>query len=253
MIALLSDVHANIEALDAVWRDVTARGVKRMLFLGDIVGYGPSPVEVVRFLRNFELALMGNHDRAVVRKDWQQFNPVAKRATIWTRKMLNPGEVRWKVLNRALYRERREAWEFLSGLKPMQTVGDLMFVHDTPAAPGSDRYVMKWEQARACFEARKEYQGFFIGHSHKPVIFYEDGTRETPEPGRKYSLERRFIVNVGAVGQPRDNDPRACYVILDADGFRFYRVEYDIEATIRKIREIPELDPLLGERLRMGT
>ena len=253
MIALLSDVHANFEALQAVWQDLSARGIRRALSLGDTVGYGPTPVEVVRFLKDFELSLLGNHDRAVVREDWQKFNAVAKKSSAWTRKMLNPEEVKWRALNRAAYRERKEAWNFLSSLKPMRTMGDLMFVHDTPAAPGSDRYVLRPKHARASFDAQPDFQGFFIGHSHKPVIFYQDGTRETPEPGRKYPLDRRFIVNVGAVGQPRDNDPRACYVILNADGFRFYRVDYDIEETIRKINEIPELDPMLGDRLRMGT
>ena len=253
MIALLSDVHSNLEALQAVWKDLTARGVKRVIFLGDIVGYGPNPVEVVRFLQDFEFSLLGNHDRAVVRGDWQRFNPAAQRAAIWTQKMLDPEGIKWKVLNRAVYRERQNLWAYLASLKPMRVIGDLMMVHDTPNAPGSDGYVLKPEEAAAAFAAPPSYRGFFCGHSHKPVIFYEDGTQEKPEPGRKYSLDRRCIANVGAVGQPRDNDPRAWYVVLDADGFRYFRVEYDIEAVARKISAIPELDPVLGERLRKGV
>jgi predicted phosphodiesterase len=253
MIALLSDVHSNLEALQAVWADLTARGVQRVIFLGDIVGYGPDPVAVVRFLKRFEFSLLGNHDRAVLHKDWERFNLQAKKAAIWTRRQLDPDEVRWKLFHHAEYAERKELWGYLSGLKPMRVLGDLMMVHDTPAAPGSDRYVIKWEDAEAAFAAQPNYKGFFVGHSHSPVIFYEDSGRETPEPGRKYSLDRRCIVNVGAVGQPRDGDPRASYVVLDADGFRFFRVEYDIEAVVKKINAVPDLDPVLGERLRKGN
>jgi len=249
MIAVLSDVHANLEALRAVIRDIGRRGVGRVVFLGDIIGYGPNPREVLDFLKNFEFCLMGNHDRAVLTGPPRYFNPIARRATDWTRKQIHPSELSFRFLRPREYRLRKQYWEFLLGLKPWRKVGEMFFAHDNPTRPGDDRYVRKIEEADAAFRAHPDVRLFFIGHSHIPALFMP-GRKEPVEFGRKYPFDERMIVNVGSVGQPRDKDPRACYVIVD-DGVRFVRVEYDVKKTMAKIRGKP-LDPMLAERLAKG-
>jgi diadenosine tetraphosphatase ApaH/serine/threonine PP2A family protein phosphatase len=250
MIAVLSDVHANLEALKAVIRDVRARGVQRLFFLGDIIGYGPNPREVLDFLRHFEFCLMGNHDRAVLTGPPKYFNPVARKATEWTRKQIHLSGLRFQFLRPRERRRRKEYWNFLLGLKPHRKVGELFFAHDNPTNPGNDMYVRKAQDAELAFRKHPDVKAFFIGHSHVPALWYR-GRKDKPETGRKYAFDEPVIVNVGSVGQPRDKDPRACYVIVD-DGFRFVRVEYDVRKTQEKIRRSP-LDPVLADRLAKGT
>lgn len=250
MIAVVSDVHANLEALRAVMKDLATRGATRVFFLGDIVGYGPNPREVLDFLKRFEFCLMGNHDRAVLTGPPKNFNRVARRAVDWTRKQIHPSELSFRFLRKGEYRTRKEYWDFLLALKPWRRVGEMLFAHDNPLNPGDDKYVKKAEEAEEAFRRHPDVRVFFIGHSHVPGVFYP-GRKEKPEPGRKYSFEGRVIVNVGSVGQPRDKDPRACYVLVD-DGFRFVRVEYDIKRTGRKIKRTP-LDPMLADRLVTGV
>jgi diadenosine tetraphosphatase ApaH/serine/threonine PP2A family protein phosphatase len=141
-------------------------------------------------------------------------------------------------------------WRFLMSMKPFRKVGELMFCHDNPSHPGDDKYVRTQEDVEAALRANPETKYFFIGHSHVPRVHYADRS-ERPEWGRKYPLGERIIINVGSVGQPRDRDPRASYVVLDDEGFRFIRVPYDIEATMEKIRRSP-LDPALADRLSKG-
>jgi diadenosine tetraphosphatase ApaH/serine/threonine PP2A family protein phosphatase len=251
MIAVLSDVHSNLEALQAVRRDLARRGVQRAFFLGDLVGYGPDPVEVLRFIRRFEFCLLGNHDHAVLNGPPRTFNAAARRATFWTRRQLCPEEITAGFLRPRELQQRRQFWSFLQSLRPLRQVGDTLFCHDTPAKPGSWRYVRTQEDADRIFQAHPERRAFFVGHSHVPGVWTE---REyiAPEPGQKFDFRRRLVVNVGAVGQPRDGDPRACYVILEADGFRFLRVPYELAKTQEKILRNPELDPFLAERLFKG-
>lgn len=251
MIAILSDIHANIEALTAVYDDLTKRGIKRVFFLGDIVGYGPNPGEVLDFIKNFEFCLLGNHDQACLRGPPRAFNPSAQRAAWWTRSQVCPEEMSNALFHPTLYQRRKDQWEFLQGLKPMRTMGQMMFVHDTPSDPGSWRYVRSHEEADKGFKKNPKMRAFFMGHSHQPGIWTETGYI-VPEPGRKFDFRKRVMVNVGSVGQPRDKDTRASYVMLEADGFRFFRVPYDLEKTQEKIRENPELDNQLADRLSKG-
>ncbi|MCY3022685.1 MAG: metallophosphoesterase family protein, partial [Planctomycetota bacterium] len=95
-------------------------------------------------------------------------------------------------------------------------------------------------------------RAFFIGHSHVPGVWYENGSLPA-EPGKRFDFRRRVLVNVGSVGQPRDKDPRACYVVLEPDGFRFFRVQYEVAKTQAKIRGSQELDRMLADRLATGT
>jgi predicted phosphodiesterase len=252
MIAILSDVHANLEALTAVYKDIQQRGIQRTFFLGDIVGYGPNPVEVLEFIKHFEFCLLGNHDEAVLQGPSKKFNAIAARAALWTRKQICPDELTAAFLRPGLLQQRKAQWDYLMRLKPMRMLGDIVFVHDTPAAPGSWRYVRTREEATAGFNTHPHMRASFFGHSHQPGVWTEDRFI-TPEPGRKFDFTERVLVNVGSVGQPRDKDPRACYVVLEPDGFRFFRVPYDVAKTQEKIRAIPELDPALADRLAKGT
>ncbi len=250
MIAVLSDVHANLEALRAVFGDMKQRSVQKIFFLGDIIGYGPNPVEVLTFMKHFEFCLMGNHDRAVLTGPPRYFNKVARHAVDWTRGQIHPSETPLGFLRPGERKKRMEYWKFLASLKPIRTVGDLVFVHDTPLAPGSDKYVRTMDDAGEVFRRFPKVRGFFIGHSHVPRIF-TGNEKVRPVTGRKYAFDSRVIVNVGSVGQPRDKDPRACYVILD-DGFRFFRVPYEIDKTKKKIIAAG-LDKLLAKRLSKGV
>jgi len=251
MIAILSDVHANLEALTAVYRDLQQRGIKRTFFLGDIVGYGPNPAEVLEFIKHFEFCLLGNHDEAVLQGPAKNFNAMAAKAALWTRKQICPEELTAGFFRPALLQQRREQWDYLMKLKPMRTLGDILFVHDTPARPGSWKYVRTQEDAAAGFAAHPAMRAFFFGHSHQPGVWTPERFLGS-EPGRKFDFSERVMVNVGSVGQPRDKDPRACYVILEPDGFRFYRVPYEFQKTQEKILAIPELDPILAHRLGIG-
>jgi len=251
-IAILSDVHANLEALQAVYSDLTQRGIKRTFFLGDIVGYGPNPAEVLEFIKQFEFCLLGNHDEACLLGPPKTFNPAAARASVWTRKQIDPEQMTGAFLRPTLFQQRKEQWEYLKNLKPVRIISDIMFVHDTPAQPGSWRYVRHRAEAELGFQKFPALRAFFFGHSHQPGVWYEDSYL-TPEPGRKFDFKKRVMVNVGSVGQPRDKDPRACYVVLEPDGFRFFRISYDFAKTQQKIRACPELDASLAERLGKGT
>ncbi len=253
MIAVISDIHANLEAFLAVYEHLRQRQVKRIFFLGDLIGYGPDPGKVIDYLKHFEFCLLGNHDLAVLKGAPKYFNKVAQRAVAWTRLQTSPYELKFKAFRNKEYIRRLEAWKFLLSLRPARRLGELFFVHDTPAAPGSCGYVRKMTDAQKVFAADAKVKAFFIGHSHIPRVFTESGM-EKPEPGRKYLFkDGRSIVNVGSVGQPRDKDPRASYVILDEEGYRFFRVDYDVETTARKIRAIKDLDQVLADRLAKGV
>ena len=251
MIAILSDVHANLEALTAVWKDLMQRGATTVYFLGDIVGYGPNPAEVLDFIKHFEFCLLGNHDEACLKGPPKSFNPAATGAALWTRKQICPDELKGAFFKRAELKRRTEHWEYMQKLQPSRRIGEMYFVHDTPAAPGSWRYVTSREEADAGFAAHPDIRAFFFGHSHRPGIWTERSYQEA-EPGQKFSFKERVMINVGSVGQPRDHDPRACYVLLEPDGFRFIRIPYDVAKTQEKILDCPELDPTLALRLGKG-
>ncbi|MFH0938889.1 MAG: metallophosphoesterase family protein [Planctomycetota bacterium] len=251
MIAILSDVHANLEALTAVWQDLTQRGIKRVFFLGDIVGYGPNPGEVLDFIKNFEFCLLGNHDNACLKGPLKSFNAAAASAAWWTRRQICPQEITGAFLRPGEFQRRTEQWEYLLKLTSARIVGEMLFCHDTPAQPGSWRYVRSRAEADAGFNAHPKIRAFFFGHSHIPGVWTEKSYYKA-EPGRKFSFEDRVLVNVGSVGQPRDKDPRACYVALEPDGFRFFRVPYDFASTQKKIRGLADLENALADRLAQG-
>jgi len=245
--ALISDIHSNLEALQAVLADIKAQGVSEVFCLGDVVGYGPNPRECIDLVMNCKVCLLGNHDQGAL-FDPEGFNTGAERAIFWTREQLeNPG-------GNSGTGSRR--WDFLGELPRNYQEGRLLFVHGSPRNPLNEyvfpEHTYNRRMMEKIFALIERY--CFQGHTHVPGVFTEDCQFFSPEEvDYEYSLgDQKLMINVGSVGQPRDGDPRACYVILDDDRVHFRRVDYPFEETIRKIYDIPDLDNFLGDRLRDG-
>ncbi len=245
--ALISDIHSNIEALEAVLADIRDQGISQIYCLGDLVGYGPNPREVIDEIMKCQVCLLGNHDQGAL-FDPEGFNSGAERAIFWTRTQLEEGP------GTAAQRQRR--WDFLGELPRSRSEDSLLFVHGSARNPLNE-YVFPED----IYNKRKLEKIFalvqkhaFQGHTHVPGVFSESFNFFSPEElNNEYRLEGgKAMINVGSVGQPRDGDPRACYVVLEDDVVRFRRVEYPFEKTISKIYDIPDLDNFLGDRLRDG-
>ncbi|MEX1228635.1 MAG: metallophosphoesterase family protein [Planctomycetaceae bacterium] len=247
MIAIISDIHGNLEALEAVLEDIKQRNITEIYCLGDIVGYGPNPRECIDLVLDFPLCLLGNHDQGAL-FDPEGFNAGAERAIFWTRKMLESGDPR----------KNEQRWEFLGELPRMKRDGGYLFVHGSARNPLNE-YVFPED----IYNQRKMERIFalvdkycFQGHTHIPGVFTENLNFVAPtEINEYYQLgEQKVLVNVGSVGQPRDGDNRSCYVLLDKDKrtLQFIRVDYDFGKTCEKIYDIPDLDNFLGDRLRDG-
>jgi diadenosine tetraphosphatase ApaH/serine/threonine PP2A family protein phosphatase len=237
-IAVLSDIHANLPALDAVLTDAGA--VDGIWHLGDVVGYGPDPDGVIDRLRAAGAqGVRGNHDAAAIggsEIDW--FNPDARRAMEWTRKAISSASVDW--LGDLPVRRRLEGCDL---------------VHGSPRQPLWE-YVTSASLARDNIDLLQEPIGLH-GHTHIPVAWVEDGTEIeglSPRDGAKLQLEgRRALVNPGSVGQARDGDPRASYLVLDpqAGSMTWHRVAYDIESVQAAMRAAG-LPGFLVSRLSIG-
>ncbi len=238
-IALLSDVHSNLVALDAVLDHVGA--VDAVWHLGDIVGYGPDPDGVVARLDQVgAVGVRGNHDAAAIGGDEiEQFNPDARAAMAWTR---------------AAIADATRAW--LAALPDRRTEGDLTLVHGSPRDPTWE-YLTSASSARASFELLTTTHGL-NGHTHIPLAFALKDDRIDalqPDDGDRLALDGlRALLNPGSVGQPRDGDPRASYLTLDteAGAVAWHRVGYDIAAVQAAMREC-RLPPRLVERLAYGV
>ncbi|MBI4362616.1 MAG: metallophosphoesterase family protein [Euryarchaeota archaeon] len=235
---VISDVHGNLEALRAVLGDMGP--VDLLLCLGDVVGYGAQPNEVIRLLRERgAVVLRGNHEEGVLTGETGWFNEWAAEAIRWTRTVLTPE-------SRAHLEGLPLRWE---GRLGERTIGA---VHGSFRDPLYE-YVVGLSTARACFEAAPQ-EALLVGHTHRAVAytFREDRLEWGLYPeGGVHPLRDRVLLNPGSVGQPRDGNPRASYGILEGDTFHVKRVEYDIAGAQEKIRRagLPEF---LAGRLEMG-
>ncbi len=262
--AIISDIHGNAEALTAVLADIDARGIKRIVCLGDIIGYGPDPLLCIDLVRaRCQWALMGNHDFGVLYEP-TNFNPGAESAAFWTRDRIDAEP------DDAL---RRERYEFLGKLRvrvvengpdgktqvlcvhgsPRRPINEYIFPDDVRTAP--DKLTTIFERVpRVCF----------VGHTHVPGVFTDEPDFYPPgeltDSTYKFTENEKAIINVGSVGQPRDLDPRASYVVLrestaggDTRGeVQFVRVPYDIDGVAKKIKAVPQLSDWLADRLFEG-
>jgi diadenosine tetraphosphatase ApaH/serine/threonine PP2A family protein phosphatase len=254
--ALISDVHANLAALEAVLADIEHRGVDRIVSLGDIVGYGPDPVACVDLVASrCEWSLMGNHDFGVLYEP-TNFNAAAEQAANWSREQIEAearrdpegGGRRLDYLNRLRVRVLLEPGILCVHGSPRRPINEYLFPDDAINSPAKMEAVFD-RIDHACI----------VGHTHVPGVFTDDPDFLRPEEFEgRFRLEagHKVVINPGSVGQPRDLDPRASYAILETgDGLpvvEFHRCEYEVAATVAKIKSIPQLHDWLGDRLLEG-
>jgi predicted phosphodiesterase len=241
-IALISDIHANIEALECVFDDIKTQKVDETLCLGDIVGYGANPNECIELVKeNCALTLIGNHDAAAVGLlSTQHFNIHAKIAIEWTTGNL-----------------KKSAIDYLKTLPLKGNRNSKTIVHATPYEPNLWYYITSLEEAAFNFQFF-ETSFCFVGHTHIPIIIVLEQEKEvyvhqgeTLEYGDLVNV--RFLINVGSVGQPRDRNPKSCYGIIDTDAktFTYRRISYNVEKAQAKMRKI-KMPEFLITRLEEG-
>ncbi|MCB9877172.1 MAG: metallophosphoesterase family protein [Planctomycetes bacterium] len=253
MIALLSDIHSNIEALTNCLAESERLGAKRWICLGDVIGYGPQPREALRtVMERCEFSLLGNHEQGAMFYA-SDFNPRARAAIDWTRDQLSRRDCPRD--------ENMRFWNYLDAMKKEHREQKMLFVHGSPRDPVREYMVPRDaadpQKMGECFAKMGEAKLCFIGHSHVPGVYLKSGGFLMPnEIGMEWKVTEPAIVNIGSVGQPRDGDPRSSFVTYDGDGeggtVRFHRVEYDVEAVMAKIRAIEQLPDYLADRLAQG-
>jgi diadenosine tetraphosphatase ApaH/serine/threonine PP2A family protein phosphatase len=229
-LALLADIHANLEALDACLAHARAQGAQRYAFLGDLVGYGADPGAVLDVIARHAdagaVVVLGNHDAAVLGQRVDPLNEYAQAAVDWTRERLSAPQR-----------------EFLEALPLSVRDGNVLFVHASAAVPRRFTYVTNAAQAHESMAAAKAAY-VFCGHVHTPRLYYVGAAGRPlpfePEPGTPIPMahHRRWLAIVGSAGQPRDRDPDACYALADFERERmtFFRVPYDNAAAAAKVR-----------------
>ena len=251
MRAIISDVHSNTEALEAVLADIATQGVEEILCLGDVVGYGPEPEECIDLVEKLcRFCLSGNHDYAVLTRA-ERFNPLAEEAVDYTRNVLKPGSL-------AVGRKRAR-WRFLESLPTRILEGDCLFVHGSPRDDRNE-YILEIdiafgnvEKIRQIFDMSPRL--LLVGHTHYPGVIDLDMAFRHPDdnnPTFEFAPEKKFIVNVGSVGQPRDGDNRACYVLFEADRVTYRRVPYDYHKTMSKMGRVGPISKDAADRLEYG-
>ncbi|MFN0063364.1 MAG: metallophosphoesterase family protein [Myxococcaceae bacterium] len=241
-VAILSDIHSNIEALTQVFHAADAHKVDRMVSLGDVVGYGASPNPCCELLaKNTEVTLLGNHDAAVAgRMDYSFYYDAARHALDWSASVISEDNMAW-----------------LRSLPYTYRIGDVGFCHGSPIDPRAYEYIFALEQARELSPHLDELpEVTFIGHSHLCKAFAIGGGEVNDVVAQKFGIRKgyKYIISVGSVGQPRDYDNRACFVICDTSArtVEYVRVEYDIEASAQRIFDAG-LALNFGKRLRLGV
>jgi len=254
LIAVISDIHGNYEALRAVLREIDRLGAQHVICLGDILGYGPEPILCVDAVRKrCAVTLCGNHDYAVV-YGAEHFNTAARTSLQYHRELIMP-----RPDKRSDQHKRRERWEFLKSLPYRYVEGEYLFVHAAPRNPVVE-YLRKIDVQLGLKD--KISQNFaevdwlaFNGHTHQAGIITAE--MEWLDPQQidgvyRPNFQQKAMINVGSVGQPRDGDPRACFVTIEDALIRYHRVVYDVEKVARQIEAMPALDYSLAERLRQG-
>jgi diadenosine tetraphosphatase ApaH/serine/threonine PP2A family protein phosphatase len=242
--AVISDLHANLAAVQAVLDDIESQGVDEVICLGDVVGYGPQPIEVLNLVKDrASVTLLGNHDEALM-GDAFNFSRQASHVVNWTREQMPREEPEYQPL-----------WSYLADMQLMWERGPDMFVHGSPLDP-TQEYLLPTDDLSSdkYDDVFDEFERFlFVGHTHLPCVITPDRTvRTSSELENSYALDaEQAIINVGSVGQPRDRDTRACYVIVDDTTVRWRRVEYDVETTLKQILAVG-LPDTLAKRLKAG-
>jgi diadenosine tetraphosphatase ApaH/serine/threonine PP2A family protein phosphatase len=241
--AIFSDVHGNLEALQAIVANAEQHGARSWVCLGDIIGYGANPNECVETVRALDpmVCLRGNHDAAVVdTRERMFFHEVALEGIQYSAEHLMENNLEFLKALPYAYRDNPH----------------FMAVHASPYHPEQWEYVLDQLGAERAFQAMDPHRLAFIGHSHAPVVFCDDGTAQRYPADGPLMLEpsqHRYVLNVGSVGQPRDGNPDASYVVYDDadESVKLVRVRYDREKAAEKILRAG-LPPVLAERLLIG-
>jgi diadenosine tetraphosphatase ApaH/serine/threonine PP2A family protein phosphatase len=240
---ILGDIHSNLSALRAVLECMDQAGVDTLISVGDVVGYGGAPSECIALLRERRaIVVKGNHDAACIGElDERTFNPYARAAVVWTRSMLSAEEKQW-----------------LKGLPFVATLEHCQVAHGTLHRPELFDYILSLSDADPSLDEMTR-PVCFVGHSHIPLTVMRfvdepERTAYTVEPDVDLSETHRALINVGSVGQPRDENPDAAYALYDSvrKHASIERVAYDIEAEVERIVDAG-LPQVLGERLRLGV
>lgn len=248
--AVISDIHANLEALQTVLEDIDRRGIKDIVCLGDTVGYGPNPCQCLDLVMDrCRWALMGNHDYAVLYEP-TNFNAGAEAATFWTREQFEQEPDRekrarrWRFLGKLAIRQRFAPGFLAVHGSPRRPINEYIFADDPKTSPPKMATIFE-RVGRCCLVGHTHVQGVF---TNEPEFFPPD------ELGGRYAFNTRekTVINVGSVGQPRDRDSRSGYAVVHAMGVEFVRLEYDIDTVVRKVEQIPDLNDFFGHRLLEG-
>ncbi len=245
-IGFLADIHGNREALDACLEQARRQCVDRLVFLGDLVGYGADPVYVVDRVAQLQenegaIVLLGNHDAAAVACDTTGMNQYARDAILWTHGELDPAQI-----------------AFLRGLKSSFEEDDRLYVHSDATAPDQWRYVTDAAEAERSLRATHK-RLTFCGHVHRPALYHmapqKPAVAFKPQAGTPIPLigNRKWLLVQGSVGQPRDENPAASWGVLDVEKseFTYLRTSYDIETAAGKIHAA-HLPQILAARLYIG-
>lgn len=231
--AVISDIHANIEALLTVMREINKKHVNEIVCLGDVVGYGANPDEVAEIIRNeVKYTVRGNHDDALHDEStYSMINPYAKAAIDYSRSVLSQESSKW-----------------LKGLPMTYQLDDVLLVHSSPSEPHEWKYILSDSEARIELSSFEE-RICLIGHTHVPAVFKQ----RIHDSSGESATRTRELINVGSVGQPRDGDRRASFGIIDTSDFTYenFRIEYDCRLAGNKIIACG-LPPFLAERLQKG-
>ncbi len=248
VIALVSDLHSNMFATEAVFRRIDSLAVDEVVCLGDVIGYGPDPEPCIDLVRErCSFTLKGNHDWGMT-GDLRDFNPMAQESLMWHRRRLKPG---------FFSPSKKKRWSWLLDLPERVERNGEVFVHASPRDPIKEYvlrsdgflYPEKMEDLFSRFERR-----CFVGHTHWPGWHGEDYRFHQVADDRSEFLlpETKVIINVGSVGQPRDGDPRACFALIDGQRLEYHRVPYPVAETQRRILDIG-MSSWLADRLERGT
>lgn len=275
MKAFISDIHGNLEALKVVLNDIDSRNVDEILFLGDVVGYGPNPEECIDLvMERAQYSLMGNHDFALIHGSFG-FNTIAAEVIQLTREMMQkhieeeveclqcpnkgPGEYPPCLTIKNLPEAR---WKFIEKLEKTYLDNNVLYFHGSPLDPVfeyvfPDNYGPGWKPERISKLMEKIPWLGFCGHTHFPCAISSDLKCYYPQQGDLHFFpdqELKHIINIGSVGQPRDDDPRACYLLFDEKekAIEWRRLEYDIAAVAQKIEKMCGKGNRCAKRLWKG-
>jgi predicted phosphodiesterase len=259
-IAIISDIHSNMAALNAVLLDIGNQRCDAIYCLGDVVGYGPEPVDAMGTVLDVceeGKVICGNHDHASIYEPIG-FNAEARQAAIWTNKQIKSGFFGFLT-------GKYKRWKWLKALPSSFTEGDVLYVHASPRNHMEEYILEGHTQGRSYLGEDPQQlldENFalvqhtcFVGHTHHPgVVTGDDYNWHSPASlNLRWTIDaRKTIINVGSVGQPRDGDPRSCYAIFDGESVEWRRVEYNVETTKKLIYDNPNLGNHLGDRLLLG-